>query len=294
MNRWAYYNEIDPFAVLWIKEMIKFGLIADGEVDQRSIEDVRADDVAGFRECHFFAGIGIWALVLRQAGWPDGRPVWTGSCPCQPFSVAGKRTGFADKRHLWPCWYRLISECRPGTIIGEQVAGKAGMQWWDVVADDLENAGYAVAAANLCACSVGAPHIRQRLYWLADSREYRLQRGVSRRQDAQRAVVNRQVRCSSADCGLSNPYSEQRQWSEAEFAGYRVQKSANHSQTHWSRAAYVQCGDGKVRPIKPGIECLVDGFAGRGALLRCLGNTIVAPLAKTFVETVMEVTEHGL
>ena len=289
MGEWAYYNENDPFAVLWLRELIKAGLIADGEVDSRSIVDVSADDVARFRGCHFFAGIGVWALALRQANWPAHRQIWTGSCPCQPFSAAGRRTGIADKRHLWPYWYRLISQCKPATIVGEQVAGAAGREWWDLVANDLENSNYAVGAANLCACSVGAPHVRQRLFWLAHSNSNRRQRGIQRGADEARETVKGQAGCSSANCGLAYPDSQQRQRGEAEFAGHRVQKSASHSQTHWSGAAYVQCGDGKTRPIKPGIECLVDGFAGRGALLRCLGNAIVAPLARAFVETVMEV-----
>lgn len=112
----AYYNEIDPFAAQWLRELIKAGHIAPGEVDTRSIENVAADDLAGFTQCHFFAGIGTWSYALRCAGWPDDRPVWTGSCPCQPFSAAGKRKGTADERHLWPAFFRLISQCRPDVI----------------------------------------------------------------------------------------------------------------------------------------------------------------------------------
>ena len=163
----AYYNENDPFAAAWLRELIQAGLIADGEVDERSIEDVDANDLAGFCQCHFFAGIGGWSHALRLAGWPDDRPVWTGSCPCQPFSAAGKLRGFADARHLWPEFGRLIRERRPAIVFGEQVAGPAGLAWWDAVSADLEDAGYAVGAADLCAAGVGAPHIRQRLYWCA-------------------------------------------------------------------------------------------------------------------------------
>lgn len=118
----AYYNENDPYAAEWLRNLILCDAIADGEVDDRSIEDVRPDDLRGFTQCHFFAGIGGWSAALRLAGWPDERPVWTGSCPCQPFSTAGRGAGFADERHLWPIWRYLIEECHPAVVFGEQVA----------------------------------------------------------------------------------------------------------------------------------------------------------------------------
>lgn len=165
----AYYNEIDPFAAAWLEELVRAGHIAPGEVDTRSIEDVEPSDLAGFAQCHFFAGIGVWSYALRRAGWPDDRPVWTGSCPCQPFSAAGKRGGFADERHLWPAFFRLISQRRPVAVFGEQVASRDGLAWLDLVSSDLEGAGYACGAVDTCATGFGAPHIRQRLYWVAHS-----------------------------------------------------------------------------------------------------------------------------
>lgn len=165
----AYYNEIEPFAAQWLRNLIAAGHLPGGEVDERSICDVQPADLAGFDQCHFFAGLGGWAHVLRMAGWPDGRVAWTGSCPCQPFSSAGKGGGFADERHLWPEFFRLIRECRPGVVFGEQVASPAGLAWLDAVQADLEAKDYAVGAFDLCAAGVGAPHIRQRLYWAADA-----------------------------------------------------------------------------------------------------------------------------
>lgn len=167
----AYYNEIDPFAAAWLRELIAKKLIADGEVDERSIKDVSAKDLDGFTQCHFFAGIAGWSLALRLAGWPDDRPVWTGSCPCQPFSAAtvghGGAQGQSDERHLWPEFYRLIGERAPDTVFGEQVDDAITWGWWDSAAIDLEAKAYACAAAVLRADGFRAAHERKRLYWVA-------------------------------------------------------------------------------------------------------------------------------
>lgn len=165
----AYYNEIDPFAAQWLRNLIAGGHIAPGEVDERSIEDVTPDDLRGFTQCHFFAGIGVWSHSLRLAGWPDDKPVWTGSCPCQPFSAAGKGDGFADERHLWPHFFHLISERRPQHVFGEQVAAGNANAWFDLVQADLEAMDYAFGLVPFPSAGIGAPHIRERAYWVANS-----------------------------------------------------------------------------------------------------------------------------
>jgi DNA (cytosine-5)-methyltransferase 1 len=164
----AIYNECDPFAAAWLRELIKRGLIAEGLVDERPIQELKPSDVSGFTQFHAFAGIGVWSYALRQAGWPDDRPVWTGSCPCQPFSVAGRGRGVEDERHLWPEWFGLIRELRPATTFGEQSSSNLGLSWLDGVAADLESEGYAIGAASLLARHVGAPHLRRRLFFVAD------------------------------------------------------------------------------------------------------------------------------
>jgi DNA (cytosine-5)-methyltransferase 1 len=163
----AFYSEWDPYAAQWLRNLIEAGHIAPGVVDERSIAEIDPDELNGYTQCHFFAGIGVWSYALRLAGWPDDRPVWTGSCPCQPFSAAGKGEGHEDERHLWPVWQRLISEREPAIVFGEQVGGADGLAWLDVVLSELENDHYAVAAADLPAAGVGAPHIRQRLFFVA-------------------------------------------------------------------------------------------------------------------------------
>ena len=170
-----YYNEFDGRAADWLENLIRDGLIPAGVVDRRSISDVLPVDLFEFDQCHFFAGIGGWAHALKLAGVPSDRKLWTGSCPCQPFSSAGKGAGFADERHLWPDFHWLIDQCRPPVVFGEQVASSDGLQWLDLVSADVEASGYAFGAADMCAAGVGAPHIRQRLYWVADSNHARLE-----------------------------------------------------------------------------------------------------------------------
>lgn len=167
----AYYNERDPYAAQWLRNLIAAGHIAPGDVDTRSIEDVRPDDLRGYVQCHFFAGIGVWSHALRLAEWPDTRPLWTGSCPCQPFSVAGAGRGVRDERHLWPSWFWLLEQCRPAVVFGEQVEAAAKHGWLDLVCADLEGIGYAVGTVGIPAAGVGAPHIRQRLWFVGHAND---------------------------------------------------------------------------------------------------------------------------
>jgi DNA (cytosine-5)-methyltransferase 1 len=163
----AWYNEIDRQKAATLRNLIEEGAITPGVVDERSIAEVQPEDLTGFTQCHFFAGGGLWSLCLRLAGWPDDRPVWTGSCPCGPFSAAGLRKGFDDPRHLWPEWFRLILERRPDVLFGEQSA-EAGL-WLDLVSSDLERIGYAIGSADIPAAGFGGAHRRQRFGFVADA-----------------------------------------------------------------------------------------------------------------------------
>ncbi|MBB5986013.1 DNA cytosine methyltransferase [Sphingobium lignivorans] len=150
----AFYNECDPYAAQWLRNLIDAGHIAPGIVDERDIRDITPAELFEYDQCHFFAGIGVWPYALRRAGWADDRRIWTGSCPCQPFSAAGRAGGFADERHLWPHWFHLISQCSPPVILGEQVASKDGLAWNDLVSVDMEAAGYAFGAVDICAAGI--------------------------------------------------------------------------------------------------------------------------------------------
>jgi DNA (cytosine-5)-methyltransferase 1 len=248
-----YYNENDPKAAAWLRELIKDGHIANGIVDERSIKDVQPNDLTDFTQCHFFAGIGGWSYALRLAGWPDDRPVWTGSCPCQPFSDAGQKGGTKDKRHLWPDFFRLIREYRPTTVFGEQVASKDGLAWLDIVSADLESEGYAVGAIDLCAAGVEAPHIRQRLWFVADAN------GANAR--AEREQHGRELRFEPTNGGAV--------WAD-----------------------WIECTDGKWRPVEPGTFPLAHGIPARMGRLRGYGNAIVPQVAAEFVRATMD-SGHG-
>lgn len=167
MRTWAYYNDVDPYICAWVRNLIAAGHIANGIVDERPIQEVKSDELREFTQVHMFCGIGGWSYALRLAGWSDDRPVWTGSCPCQPFSLAGKQRGFADERHLWPVWYELIKERRPAKVFGEQVASAS--EWLRLVRGDLEALGYAVGAMPVQAASAGADHLRDRYWFVADA-----------------------------------------------------------------------------------------------------------------------------
>ena len=256
----AYYNEIDPYAAQWLRNLIKAGHIAKGEVDERSIEDVKPNDITGFTQCHFFAGIGVWSLALRNAGWSDSRPVWTGSCPCQPFSAAGAGAGFADERHLWPAFFHLIQECKPASILGEQSSSKDADDWIDLVQTDLEAMGYAVGAVAFPSAGVGAPHIRDRLYWVAHS-------------DSIGIRGKRPQSTYSAARGVQEAnWQRQRVWLDSWTSG----------------VVMVSCADGKRRPIEPSAFPVAYGATSRVGRLRAYGNAINAKAAQAFIESFME------
>ena len=166
----AYYNENNPFCANWLRNLIKKNYLPDGDVDERSIEDVNPEDLNGYSQCHWFAGIGGWSLALKMAGWPEHVEVWTASPPCQPFSSAGKNKGYDDERNLTPKWLELVKQCQPANIFGEQVAGAFTNQkynWIDDLQNALENENYATGKIVLPTCSVGGSHIRQRGWFFA-------------------------------------------------------------------------------------------------------------------------------
>ena len=317
----AYYNEIDPFCCDWLSNLMDAGAITPGYIDNRSIEDVTPDDLSGYVRVGFFAGIGVWDYALRLAGWPAGKPVWHGSCPCQPFSAAGKGAGFADERHLWPAFFHLIEQCRPAIVFGEQVASKAVEPWIDLVQTDLEAVGYAFGCVPFPSASVGAPHIRDRLYWVAyanfsgrqpqpDAERARVQCEVATTRPAREqlgddsagisgglansdsngctAAITGSTRETPAVSGINRaaePCARESRGADGTLCNTRPTGPVNG---RWSDADWIFCRDGKWRPVEPEIFPLVNGATNRVGMLRGAGNAINAEAAKAFITAFVE------
>jgi DNA (cytosine-5)-methyltransferase 1 len=263
----AYYNEWDAYAANWLRNLMACGFVAKGDVDERSIVDVRADDLKGYTQCHFFAGIGGWPLALRAAGWTDDRPVWTGSCPCQPFSAAGKQEGFEDPRHLWPQFKRLIEKRLPSVVFGEQVA--SATEWLGLVRSDLDTMGYAVGAIPVEAASAGADHLRDRYWFVAD---YDLQ-----------CPGEERAKRGGEQCGTGGAaQADVRVLSDVQSQrGHRIEDTAEPARWNglevvgFGRRKYLEFPDGKWRHVPPsGVRWLGTGIPARVAKLRAFGNAI--------------------
>lgn len=323
----AYYNEFDAGAAAWLRELIKQGLIAYGVVDERSVIDVQANELVGFSQCHFFAGIGGWSYALRLANWADTRPVWTASLPCQPFSVAGNQKGKEDERHLLPHFLELVKECRPSTIIGEQVEGAIRHGWLDDLQATMEAEDYAVGHCVLGAHSVGSPHIRQRLYWIANAINARPQGRLPGWTDSQREIVYRYAGRDSAINGVGyaelfrlNANTIRRSTDKGKVESGLLE--SERPGANWEDVEWIYCRDNKYRPIlrglkpvirtvksctKPlvnrlpaGVVCSSGGSESidanetqeaRVMRLRGYGNAIVPAVAAEFIKAFMTVND---
>lgn len=260
----VYYNEYDLAAAEWLTHLIDKGLIPYGDVDTRSILDVSPEDLKGYTQCHFFAGIGGWAYALNLINVSTSLNLWTGSCPCQPFSSAGKKLGFNDERDLWGKFYELIKACRPKYVFGEQVSSAIAYGWLDRLTSDLGSVEYACASAILEAQNVGAPHVRKRLYWGG---------------------------CQVSE--LENSYCIGHPWelslgseggcsSELRIDSKEQLPSSEH---FWSNGKWTEGSYGKGLLLESGSFPLVNGVPNRVVKLRGYGNAIVPQVAAAFVRS---------
>lgn len=280
----AYYNEFSPEPAHMLRQLIKDGLIAPGDVDERSIVDVAPSDLIGYEQCHFFAGIGGWSVALRLAGWEDDRHVWTGSCPCQPFSKSGKKTAQSDERHLWPAWFRLIRESKPTAIFGEQVEDGIATGWFDDVCRDLEASDYACAAAVLPAYSAKAPHGRDRIFFVSHPNGYH-DAGRPRANESQGNKERLQER--DEDRQLIKPTRLQTSLHDfidigcEGFITQAIQGQSNEPREFEREFADFNGG----WPVRsPKIRSVDDGLLGAASCIHALGNAIVPQVAAEFIK----------
>ncbi|MEX9566174.1 DNA cytosine methyltransferase, partial [Morganella morganii] len=192
-------------------------------------------------------------------------------------------------------FFHLISECKPGVIFGEQVASKDGLGWLDLVQTDLETENYAVGAVDLCAAGFGAPHIRQRLFWVADTFGGKRARSWNKRQAGRNEYSNGRA-AGRLDNSERLGWRTGRNWNNAGNDGQQLDAAvkndtASPTNGYWRDADWLLCRDDKWRPVESGTFPLADGIAGRVGKLRAYGNAIAAPVAEEFIRAYMLITE---
>ncbi|ALN60856.1 phage methyltransferase [Lysobacter enzymogenes] len=292
----AYYNEVDPYLCQWLRNLMKARLIPPGDTDDRDIRSVPADDIRGYNQCHFFAGIGGFAYAARLAGWPDSAPLWTGGFPCQPFSVAGNQRAQADDRHLWPELHRLIAQARPALFLGENVAGLIPLGL-DGVLSDLEGEGYASRAVVVPACAVDAPHRRDRV-WIVGRR---LADRNGQRSGEARRLCGRATQWPAGRSEGGVEHTARERWGEgraepelrqrrdppaagASGMGNTDDAGSQRRVERWQRAGQWDAwATGRTlagrRIPESGIRLLAHGIPARIPRLRAAGNAIVPQVA---------------
>lgn len=269
------------------------------------------------RHLDLFSGIGGFALAARWMGWhtvgfcekdpycqqvlqknfpnttihDDIRTIprignidiITGGFPCQPFSVAGIKKGKKDDRHLWPNMLEVIACEKPTFVIGENVAGIIGMAL-DEVLSDLEAEGYSTQSFVIPACSVDAPHRRDRVWIIAhsivDGSRCYTERGSCETTEPELKVipeVDGKAYANDAEqvCGfMAHTQSEriQRLRTSGQQVthshagqGLPVRESERSRETNWQ--------------AEPRVRRVVDGLPKRVDRIKGLGNAIVPQVA---------------
>lgn len=175
-----------------------------------------------------------------------------GGYPCQPYSLAGRRAGCNDERHLWPEMLRIVRECSPAWVVGENVKGHITLGL-DNVLDDLETAGYATRAFILPAFAVGAKHGRERVFVVAHSESVRR--------------------------GNGNDSQNSRQADRNEYtpANYR-----------WP-VGWLETGRWEAEPR---VGRVANGVPNRVDRLKALGNAVVPQQAYPIFKAIMQVSNE--
>jgi len=257
---------------------------------------------------------------VKAEDLPTRPDVICGGFPCQPFSQAGRQQAQDDPRHLWPEMFRLIRECRPTWIVGENVVGliRLGL---DEVLTDLENEGYATRTFNIPACSVGAPHLRQRLWIVAHSdsesgpdgsfdgnagqRQLGFEFVADTNSRGRSSILNRRssnkknkggkkyIKQSSSVAHVADSKSKRHGGRGGKERGIKqgvVLSKKSKGRTVGREAE--GCGESyraeQWWEVEPSVGRLVDGLPNRIPQLRALGNSIIPQIAEKIGQAIKE------
>jgi len=195
----------------------------------------------------------------------------TGGYPCQPFSVAGRKKGEQDPRHLWPEYFRLVKELRPTWVIGENVSGHI-KQGLDTVLENLESEGYSTRTFSISASSIGANHKRERVWILAHSgRSLREGTELGRENENEIGKENANQFERSSSTSQSNVADSERE---------RLQRSEQYethtreTSTQFPTAEQIEA-TGLHWAIEPDVGRVAHGIPNRMDRLKSLGNSLV-------------------
>ena len=254
--------------------------------------------------CDLFAGIGGFSLGLERSGmtikyqveineycnrilakhWPSVKrfqdirtigpdqigpvDVVCGGFPCQPFSLAGERKGAKDDRHLWPEMLRIITALRPTWVIGENTPGIINMELDNVLAD-LEGAGYACQSFVIPACSIDAPHRRDRVWVVAHANGKRKQQPQGDQPESRGRLGNGSEDVPDArQPGLPLPEPQ-----KLHREGRREEGGAAPEFCRWTP--------------EPGMDRVAYGVPGRVDRLKALGNAVVPQVVEQIGRAIM-------
>jgi len=202
---------------------------------------------------------------VRSLNYGGSIDVICGGFPCQPFSVAGKREGAEDDRHLWPAMFGLIQKYRPGWVIGENVAGLVNMGL-DNVLTDLESEGYTTRTFVIPACAVNAPHRRDRVWIIANAQSD----GGGASNETGRATGGQ----NGEQTQQPTEHGEIQPMANTDRTGREEQHTSSQPKGKGLCAGSVNQGGG-IWAVEPGVGRVANGIPARMDRLKSLGNAVV-------------------
>ncbi len=209
-----------------------------------------------------------------------------GGYPCQPFSLAGKRAGQQDDRHLWPEMLRIIQETNPRWFIGENVTGHISMGL-DQVLFDLESEGYETQTFIIPACAVDAPHRRDRVWITAHADAINSRQRSDQQPKGPQPGRIRQRRVDTIKNIMANAIMPRSQERKTIAGGKKQTQSTDKRQTIERNHRW---------PAEPGVRRVAHGIPNRVDRIKGLGNAVVPQIPEIIGRAIMaieEMTHHA-